>query len=323
MMTIAQVYKLAIELGIKSDLRGASAVLRNLKRVKEKFEKMPEKEKEMFDRERLTNPFADTRLLNGDPKKQVKRAMVGIDIDTSELLVSKHLAEQGRPIDLVISHHPSGAALANLHEVMSMQAEILALYGLPINIAESLLEMRISEVTRGISPVNHFKAVDAAKNLGVPYMCAHTVTDNLVANFMKQELAKRKIEYVSDIMDFLHEIPEYQEAERRGAGPKIFAGNPDRRAGKVAITEITGGTEGSPKIYEKMAMAGIGTVIGMHMSEEHKKEAEKAHMNAIIAGHMSSDSIGVNLFLDELEKRGVEIVPCSGLIRVSRLKKKK
>jgi len=37
---------------------------------------------------------------------------------------------------------------------------------------------------------------------------------------------------------------------------------------------------------------------------------------------MSSDSIGMNLFLDELEKKGIEIIPCSGMIRVSRNKKK-
>jgi len=84
------------------------------------------------------------------------------------------------------------------------------------------------------------------------------------------------------------------------------------------VTEITGGTEGSPKLYEKMAQVGIGTVIGMHISEEHKKEAEAANLNVVIAGHMSSDSLGVNLFLDELEKQGIEIIPCSGLIRVSR-----
>ena len=82
--------------------------------------------------------------------------------------------------------------------------------------------------------------------------------------------------------------------------------------------DFTGGTEGSPKIYEKMAQAGIGTVIGMHISEEHKKEAEAANINIVIAGHISSDSLGVNLFLDELEKQGIEIIPCSGLIRVKR-----
>jgi len=60
----------------------------------------------------------------------------------------------------------------------------------------------------------------------------------------------------------------------------------------------------------------------MHLSEKHKEEAEAAHINAIIAGHISSDSIGMNLFLDELEKRGIKIYPCSGLIRVKRFKKK-
>ena len=52
-----------------------------------------------------------------------------------------------------------------------------------------------------------------------------------------------------------------------------------------------------------------------------EKEAEAANINVIIAGHISSDSLGTNLFLDELEKKGIEIIPCSGLIRVSRARK--
>ena len=93
--------------------------------------------------------------------------------------------------------------------------------------------------------------------------------------------------------------------------------------GKVAVTELTGGTEGAKDIYQAMANAGIGTVISMHQSEEHREEAQKAHVNVVIAGHLSSDSLGMNLFLDELEKKGVEVVACSGLIRVSRAKKRK
>jgi hypothetical protein len=37
---------------------------------------------------------------------------------------------------------------------------------------------------------------------------------------------------------------------------------------------------------------------------------------------MASDSLGMNIILDELEKKGIDIVPCSGLIRVKRSKKK-
>jgi len=146
----------------------------------------------------------------------------------------------------------------------------------------------------------------------------HTPLDNLAAKFLKDLIEEKEPERIGELIDLLKEIPEYKEAMKIGAGPKIFVGGPENRCGKIALTEITGGTEGSPKLYEKMAQAGIGTVIGMHVSEEHKKEAENAHLNMVIAGHISSDSLGINLFLDELEKKGIEIVPCSGLIRVSR-----
>jgi len=140
----------------------------------------------------------------------------------------------------------------------------------------------------------------------------------MAAKFLRSFLENRKLERVGDVISALKEIPEYKEAMKIGVGPKIFVGSPDARCGKVALTEITGGTEGSPRLYEKVAQAGIGTVIGMHISEEHKKEAESAHINIVIAGHMSSDSLGMNLLLDELQKQGIEIVPCSGFTRVSR-----
>jgi putative NIF3 family GTP cyclohydrolase 1 type 2 len=118
----------------------------------------------------------------------------------------------------------------------------------------------------------------------------------------------------------LKEIPEYQESIKNGMGPVLFSGQSENRCGKIALSEITGGAEGTPKIYEKMAIAGIGTILSMHQSEEHKKEAEASNINVVIAGHMSSDSLGMNLFLDELEKQRIEIISCSGLIRVSRNK---
>ncbi len=139
-----------------------------------------------------------------------------------------------------------------------------------------------------------------------------------MALFLKQKIEEREFDRIGDLIDLLKEIPEYKDAAKLGVGPKIFVGNKENRCGKIAITEITGGTEGSPKLYQKMAIAGIGTIIGMHISGKHKKEAEEANINVIIAGHMSSDSIGVNLLIDELEKEGIEIVACSGLKRISR-----
>jgi len=201
---------------------------------------------------------------------------------------------------------------------MDLQCDVLNQYGVPINIAERLMKERMSEVARGISGLNHQRTVDTAKILGFNLICLHTVCDNMAAKFLKDKIEAANLLRIGDLVDFLKEIPEYQEANRLGSGPKIFVGNKDNRCGKIVMTEITGGSEGSPKIYEKMAIAGIGTIVGMHMSEKHKREAELAGINVVIAGHISSDSLGVNLFLDELEKRGIEIIPCSGLIRISR-----
>lgn len=323
-MTIQQIHQLAITLGIANDLRPKARIQENLRRMKKKYDKLSAQEKKFFDPEWLTNPYLDTRIHHDSGVKNVKRVMAGIDIDTSELLVAHKLSEQNpkRPIDLVIAHHPVGKGLMGLDAVMDLQVDVLAQYGVPVNIAEKILHKRIAEVSRGVDPVNHFKTVDAARLLNIGHMCTHTITDNMVATFLKEKIEKDRPQYVGDVLASLMDIAEYQEAKRQGGGPRLFAGTEENRAGRIAVTEITGGTEGSPEIYERMAQVGIGTVIAMHQSEEHRKQAEKAHINVVIAGHMSSDSIGMNLFLDELEKRGMEIIPCAGLIRHSRSKKK-
>ncbi len=317
-MTTKDIFNLALKMAIKADLRGEDSVKKLLARKKEKYEKLDANIKEDFDLEALENPYLDSRVLflnEGEGNQEVKKVMLGIDITPAELLIAKQIVGA----DLVISHHPLGKGLANLADVMHLQAEVLALYGVPINIAEGLMKERISEVSRGVNSANHQRTVDAAKLLKINLICLHTVLDNLAARFLKEKIeAKKDIETVGELVAFLNEIPEYKEANKIGAGPKVFAGSEERKTGKIAITEITGGTEGSSKLYEKMAQAGLGTVIGMHQSEEHRKEAEKANVNVVIAGHMSSDSIGCNLFLDKLEKEGIEIIPCSGLIRFSR-----
>ena len=71
---------------------------------------------------------------------------------------------------------------------------------------------------------------------------------------------------------------------------------------------MTGGTEGPKPIMEKLADRGVGTIVGMHMGQDLRKTAEDNHIHVIIAGHIFSDSLGVNLLLDELERHGVEIV---------------
>lgn len=313
-MKIQDIQNLSVKLGIGADFRGKDGVWKFLADKKKKFDKIPEKERQEFDKDALENPYLDSGVYNIAEDKDIKRVLVGIDIGPDEILIAKELGS----IDLVIAHHPVGKGLAQLADVMELQCDVYNYYGVPINIAEGLMREKISEVARGVNASNHQRTVDAARLMKINLMNSHTPCDNLAAKFLKDLIEAKKPERIGDLMDILKEVPEYKEAMKIGAGPKIFVGSPENHCGKIALSEITGGTEGSPKLYEKLAQAGVGTVVGMHVSEEHKKEAEAAHVNVVIAGHISSDSLGVNLFMDELERQGIEIIPCSGFIRVSR-----
>ena len=144
-MKIADIQKLAIKMGIESDFRGKKGVQKLLDSKKQKFDKLSGKEKEEFDKDALENPYLDSGVYNIAQDKEIKRVLVGIDIGPDEILIAKELSvEPGRSIDLVIAHHPVGKGLAQLADVMELQADVYNYYGVPINVAEGLMKERIS-----------------------------------------------------------------------------------------------------------------------------------------------------------------------------------
>lgn len=316
-MKLKEFYGFVVEQGILADPRGTAVVKKSLSVQKQKYDKLDDEKKSEFDAEALKSPYKDTRILNGTGNETIKSVLVGIDIDAAEILLAEYMKNSGRKIDLVLSHHPSGYAYANFYEVMGMQADILEKFGVPINIAEKLLSKRMKEVSRRVMPANHTRAVDAAKLTGIPFMCAHTVADNHVVKHLQEKFDSTKPYQVSDVMKTLKTIPEYQTSAKETIGPKIVVGSEDNRAGKVFV-DMTGGTEGAVEFLEKLSIAGIGTIVAMHMSEEHIKNAEKVNINIVIAGHISSDNLGLNLLFDKVERKfgSVEFIPCSGFRRI-------
>ena len=317
-MKIREIYQKAVEAGMSRDPRGREAVVKDLERVAKEYDELKPGEKEFFDRESLQNPYADSRILNGSGEEEVKTVLVGIDIEVGEILLCESLKNRGETVDLVVSHHPEGVAFANLYSVMYMQSDILSRYGVPINIAEDLMEQRVREVERRLMPLNHTRAVDSARLLGIPFLCLHTPADNLVTTFLQQSFEEKTPYLLSDIISFLRSLPEYREAARNGAGPKVLLGVENRRAGKIFV-DMTGGTEGSKDIFQSLASGGVNTLVVMHLSEEHRKEAEKNHLNVVMAGHIASDNLGLNLLLDQvLSGSETHILSCSGFLRVNR-----
>ena len=262
-------------------------------------------------------PFADSAILYGRPSVDVRSALVGIDIDVGTIVLADRL-RQRQGLDMVISHHPEGAALAALYKVMQVQVDVLVRLGVGRQVAQEFLDERMREVERRVLPGNHNQVVDAARLLDMPFMCVHTPADNHVYSYVKNLMGKVKPKKVQDIIDCLMSIPEYRQAAGENAGPRIILGAPRRAAGEVSV-EMTGGTEGPRDIFESMYKKGVRTLVCMHLSEDHFKKVKDMNLNVVIAGHISSDTLGINLLLDRIEsKQSLRIIECGGFRRFKR-----
>jgi len=265
--------------------------------------------------------YPDSAILFGKPDTEVNKIMVGIDIEVAELLLADRI-RQKEGLDLVVAHHPEGKAYTGLHEVMRLQVDLLKQAGIAYKTAARLLEERMAEVERRVLPQNHTRPVDAARLLNMPFMNMHTPADNHVYRFL-ENLFKQKPtvpRLVGDIVKILKTIPEYQIAEKFNAGPRIILGSAKRPVGKI-LFEMTGGTEGSKDVFGRLYKAGVRTLVSMHLSEEHLKKVKDANLNVVIAGHISSDTLGLNLLLDNIEKSAkqqLQVVACSGFTRIRR-----
>ena len=317
-MRLIDIYNTAVRKGIENDPRTRFEIRKDLLKAGKEFRKLTGADKRSFDRERLKNPYADTRILYGDPLTDVRKVMVGIDMEGPELLAADRMASKGEGIDLVIANHPEGKAWAGFHDVMRLQVAMLSRFGIPNDVADDLLKERMEEVSRAVAPANHSRSVDIARLVDMPFMCVHTPADNHVATYLQRMFDRKKARILSQVVQMLKGIPEYVDGMKKGEGPKILIGEPGKDAGRVFV-DMTGGTEGSKKIFPRLSQAGVGTIVAMHLSEEHFKSAKGEHINVVIAGHIASDTLGLNLLLDSVEKIGpLEIVECSGFVRVRR-----
>ncbi|MTI95718.1 MAG: hypothetical protein FH749_09585 [Firmicutes bacterium] len=244
------------------------------------------------------------------PGENIRRVLAGIDMEAAEILMAKKLG-----YDLVLGHHPAaGSPRVNLHQVMIRQIDRMVQAGVPINKAQKALKKQMEIVERGLHVTNYDRATSAAKALKMPYMNIHTPADALseqkVATHLEQALADKPKAKVGDVVDVLMELPEFQSADTK---PSIRNGAKDDFAGKVMVA-MARGTGGGPDVEKAYFEAGIGTMVVMHMKDDVREAVKKQNIgNVIVAGHMASDSVGMNIILDALEARGLEVTRISGI----------
>lgn len=316
-MRFADIYHLAVSMGMAADPRGLSEAEKDLSRTAEHFATLAEKEIISFDLQALYNPYSDSRMLLGEEEAEIKKVMVGIDIEGPEVLLADRLNAGGAGIDLLMSHHPQGRASAAISGVVAIHRGHLERFGLPAEDTAGMVKERQEEVRRKNFSHNHNRTLDLARILGFNFVCLHTVLDNLANDFIYKLIDKEKPRTLGELKDLLFTLPEYQISAANNAPPIIDAGTKENELGRVYV-DYTGGASGPQGQYEKLMKQGVNTVLTMYADGDTVKLARELGLNLLLAGHISSDSLGINLFLDEIEKQGVEIVPVSGLIRVRR-----
>lgn len=297
-MRIREIYEKAIKKAVKEDPRPWGAVKKDLKRSK--------------------HLYADSRILYGPGNKDVKNVLVGIDIEVQELLLADRLREKGVKIDLAISHHPAGRAYAQLDKVLPIQPGIWETLGFSKEVAEGVMKERMAEVARKISSQNHARAVDAAKLLNIPFMCLHTAADNCVTSFLQRQFDRRRPRKLGHVMRVFEKIPEYKHAMKTGVGPHILIGRKNNDAGKIFV-DMTGGTNGPDKVFARLSQSGIKTIVAMHIKESGYKVAKCEFLNYVVAGHIASDNLGMNILFDAVDPKGkLRFIECSGFKRFRR-----
>jgi putative NIF3 family GTP cyclohydrolase 1 type 2 len=242
----------------------------------------------------------------------VRRVLFGVDISLAEIVWA-----QQNGFDAVIAHHPLGdGARTGLMDVVHRQVDQMAAEGITRDVAERAVTARLEALHRRLHVANVNALVDGARLVGMPLCNVHLACDIITRNAITALLQGRAgaDSTVVDAIGWLHDgFPEYGAGH---SGPEAWAGTTSNRLGRWTVA-IAGGTNGGYPVFHEYFQAGVNTIFAMHIDEGdlHQLRAAADPGNTlVITGHMTSDSIGINVVIRGLEERGIEVVRTGGVV---------
>lgn len=245
------------------------------------------------------------------PCDQVQRVLIGVDMEVPELMLAKEMA-----YDLVISHHPKAdTGVVDFHKVMDIQIDKMVSQGVPINKAQKVLSKKKNTVDIGSHVANYDRVSSAARLMNMPYMNIHLPADiigeKMIQKHLDSRLENQPKATLKDVIAVINELDVYQGAL---AAPLIRCGSESSYAGRV-LALFAGGTNGGADVYKAYFEAGVGTIVAMHCPEDVLKAVREQNIgNVIVAGHMASDSLGLNAIIKAMEEKGLEVTKMSGIL---------
>jgi putative NIF3 family GTP cyclohydrolase 1 type 2 len=235
------------------------------------------------------------------PGENIKKVMIAIDVGAGELILAKQLG-----CDAVIGHHPIGVASINFYKVFDRHIDYMVEHGIPNRIAEAAVEKLKERVEVRNHSLIYGDVVAIAKTLGIPLVNIHQPCDEHMRQVIFHAIKSGSIEYVSDIVESIQKIPEFQNAATK---VQVRLGSEKNKAGNWALV-VAAGTNGGYSIAKSYFEHNVNTVLYLHVDygELVKMREEKLDGNLIVMGHLAGDSIGLNALAQRLEDLGVETI---------------
>jgi hypothetical protein len=243
------------------------------------------------------------------PGEDLETALVGIDLESPEI----QLAER-EGYDLVLAHHPPGGdPRVNFAPVLDKQVEFMTAHGVPEERAEEAASGIISGMEHAGHSANYRHDPSIAEHLDIPYMNVHLAPD---------EIGRRRFQEVADEFDddanvgeFADALGEIDEIDEAITDVELRVGERENDLGEVAIHHAAG-TNGGSDVASAYFDNGVDTVLYIHVGAGDTAELQEEYggegKNLVVTGHIASDAIGMNEFIDALEDEGLECDTVSG-----------
>ncbi len=254
---------------------------------------------------------ADSQVFH--PGSGIERVMMGIDIGEAELLLAK---QQG--FDCAIAHHPAGGtARVRFHEVLARHQEMMMAHGVPPAVAtEAVAELALRREIAGHAS-NYDRAPAVARLLQLPFMSIHTPLDEIGRQRMVRRLEGcDPASTVGDAIEALRTLGEFQKAL---TAIETRLGRKDNPLGRWVVVHGAG-TNGGYSVAKAYFSHGADTVLYIHVSptdlKRLREDPELSGKNLIVTGHIASDSVGINPYVERLRQEGLEVTCVGGVLEV-------
>lgn len=240
--------------------------------------------------------------------KDIRKVLFGIDIDSSDLYYAK-----ANDYDAVIAHHPQ-ANVINANEVYKDHVKIMKRNGVLEDVAKNAVKDKYEQLRITAQAANYDNTISVAKMLNMPFLNIHQPLDEIGRRLMQENVDKTLINNKATLRDVVNGLNDFREMQVARTKVELLIGKEDDKPGKTVVAHGTY-TNGGYDIANLYFENGINTVIYIHIDYPSYIRLQNENKgNLIISGHIASDAIGINPFVNELKERGLEVTTIKGII---------